>query len=135
MEKANTMPVIYSGEQAQTVSHINAYLVEADDVFIETRKKSISQVPAMVFGNMANDGGNLFLDEDEYNSFVAKNPNAEKFIKPFLGAYEFINKKKRFCLWLVDASPNEIKQMLDVLERIKKYEQCVLQVLGLELEN
>ena len=119
MEKANTMPVIYSGEQAQTVSHINAYLVEADDVFIETRKKSISQVPAMVFGNMANDGGNLFLDEDEYNSFIEKNPNVEKYIKPFLGAYEFINKKKRFCLWLVDASPNEIKQMPDVLTRIK----------------
>ena len=119
MEKANTMPVIYSGEQAQTVSHINAYLVEADDVFIETRKKSISQVPAMVFGNMANDGGNLFLDEDEYNSFIEKNPNVEKYIKPFLGAYEFINKKKRFCLWLVDASPNEIKQMPDVLSRIK----------------
>ena len=119
MEKANTMPVIYSGEQAQTVSHINAYLVEADDVFIETRKKSVSQVPAMVFGNMANDGGNLFLDEDEYNSFIEKNPNVEKYIKPFLGAYEFINKKKRFCLWLVDASPNEIKQMPDVLTRIK----------------
>ena len=119
MEKANTMPVIYSGEQAQTVSHINAYLVEADDVFIETRKKSISQVPTMVFGNMANDGGNLFLDEDEYNSFIEKNPNVEKYIKPFLGAYEFINKKKRFCLWLVDASPNEIKQMPDVLTRIK----------------
>ena len=119
MEKTNTMPVIYSGEQAQTVSHINAYLVEADDVFIETRKKSISQVPAMVFGNMANDGGNLFLDEDEYNSFIEKNPNVEKYIKPFLGAYEFINKKKRFCLWLVEASPNEIKQMPDVLTRIK----------------
>ena len=119
MEKANTMPVIYSGEQAQTVSNINAYLVEADDVFIETRKKSISQVPAMVFGNMANDGGNLFLDEDEYNSFIEKNPNVEKYIKPFLGAYEFINKKKRFCLWLLDASPNEIKQMPDVLTRIK----------------
>jgi hypothetical protein len=71
----------------------------------------------MSFGNMPLDGGHLLLSEEEKNEFLLKEPKAEKFILPLISAYEFLNGGKRYCLWLVDAEPNELKQMPEVLKR------------------
>ena len=97
--------------------NINPYLVDAKDILIGKRTNPICNVPKMSFGNMPLDGGHLLLSDEEKNEFVLKNPQAQKFIKPLISAYEFLNGQKRWCLWLVDADPNEIKQMPEVHKR------------------
>ncbi len=99
--------------------NINPYLVDAKDLLINKRSNPICDVPKMSFGNMPLDGGHLLLSDQEKIEFVLKEPKAEKFIKPLISAYEFLNGEKRWCIWLVDAEPNELKQMPEVLLRIE----------------
>ena len=99
--------------------NINPYLVDAKDILIDKNSNPICNVPKMSFGNMPLDGGNLLFTDEEKNAFIIKEPEAEKFIKPLISAYEFLNGKKRWCLWLVDAEPNELKQMPEVLKRVE----------------
>ena len=99
--------------------NINPYLVDAKDIFIEKRTKPISKVPKMSFGNMPLDGGHLLLSDEEKDEFLKKEPKAKKYILPLISAYEFLNGKSRWCLWLVDANPSELKQMPEVLKRIE----------------
>jgi hypothetical protein len=101
------------------VKNINPYLIDFEDYVISSRSKSICDVPEIVFGNMPNDGGNLLLNEEERLKLLAKEPNAENFIRKFLGAEEYINGKLRSCLWLKDALPSELRSMPLVLERIE----------------
>lgn len=110
---------IYDGKTKIPAQNINAYLLDAPDIFLQKRTKPLCNVPPMVFGNMANDGGNLILSESEREELLKKYPSAEKFIKPFIGAEEFINGKIRYCLWLVNATPSEIKKIPSVYERVK----------------
>jgi type II restriction/modification system DNA methylase subunit YeeA len=101
------------------VKRINNYLIDAEDIFLENRKTPICEVPKMVFGNMPNDGGNFLFTEEEKDKFLAKEPQAEPYIKPLVSADEFINGKKRYCLWLADAAPDELKKMPYILKRIE----------------
>jgi hypothetical protein len=104
--------------------NINPYLVDAKDILINKSSNPICNVPKMSFGNMPLDGGHLLLSDDEKNEFILKEPKAEKFIKPLISAYEFLNGGKRWCLWLVDAEPSELKQLPEVLKRadlVKKF--------------
>jgi hypothetical protein len=105
------------------VKNINPYLVDAKDILITKRTNPLCNVPKMSFGNMPLDGGNLILSDDEKNDFIIKEPKAEKYILPLISAYEFLNGKKRWCLWLVDAEPNELKQMPAVLKRAELVKQ------------
>ena len=106
--------------------NINAYVLDAPDVFIASRTKSICGVPKMVYGSKPADGGFLFLDEDEKNELLDREPEAAKFVRQILGADEFINNKKRYCLWLVDASPAELRKMPEVKSRIEKVREMRL---------
>lgn len=104
--------------------NINPYLVDAKDLLISKSSKPICNVPKMSFGNMPLDGGHLLLSDEEKNEFILKEPNAEKFIKPLISAYEFLNGGKRWCLWLADAEPNELRQFPEILKRtnlVKKF--------------
>ena len=104
--------------------NINPYLVDAKDLLINKSSNPICNVPKMSFGNMPLDGGHLLLSEQEKYEFHLEEPKADKFIKPLISAYEFLNGGKRYCLWLVDAEPNELKQMPKVLKRaelVKKF--------------
>ena len=105
------------------VKNINPYLVDAKDILITKRTYPLCNVPKMSFGNMPLDGGNLILSDDEKNDFIIKEPKAEKYILPLISAYEFLNGKKRWCLWLLDAEPNELKQMPAVLKRAELVKQ------------
>ncbi len=98
--------------------NINPYLVDADDVLLLTRSKPICDVPLLKFGNQPIDGGNLILTPDERNSIISRYPIAESWIRLFLGADEYINGGERYCLWLEDAAPSEIKQCPPVMPRI-----------------
>ena len=105
------------------VKNINPYLVEGQDFAIVTRKKTLNQVPEMYKGSQPTDGGNLLMDDEEKNNFVAQEPQAEKFIRRFVSAREFLNNEKRWCFWLVDADPAELKQCPKLIDRINAVKQ------------
>ena len=111
--------VIYVSGRGQVVGNINAYLVEAPDVFIDSRSKPLCDVPLMTTGNRPADGGHLIIEADEYDEFVSREPDALPYIKRLIGSAEFINNKKRWCLWLVGVSPAELRRMPLVMERVE----------------
>ena len=100
--------------------NINAYLLDCDDILVESRNKPLCNVPNMIWGNKPADGGNLIIEAEDYDAFIAQEPQAAKWIHPLLGAVEYLHNKKRYCLWLEGASPAELKSMPLVYERIKK---------------
>jgi hypothetical protein len=99
--------------------HINPYLIDAKDLFINKRSNPLCDVPKMSFGNMPLDGGHLLLSDEEKNEFIIKEPKVEKFIKPLISAKEFLNGKKRWCIWLLDAEPSALKQLPEILKRVE----------------
>lgn len=101
------------------VNNISPYLIEGSDLIVLKSKSPICNVPEITFGNMPNDGGNLLLNDDERKEILKINPEAKKFIKPFISAKEFINNNNRWCLWLVDVDPTEINSFSKVLERVE----------------
>ena len=112
---------IYLNEsQLVGANNINGYLIDAPDIFVESRKKPLSAVPEMLFGSMPNDGGNFILSEEEAAMMKSKYPESKRFIKEFLGAEEFINHKNRYCLWLVNASPAEFRKIPPIMQRIER---------------
>ena len=110
---------IYIGDRVQETNNINAYLVDAPNVFVSSRSKPICNVPAMFLGNKPSDGGNLILTEEERNNILQREPDLKQFIRPYLGAVEFINKKIRYCFWLKNASPSEIRKSPELMRRIE----------------
>ena len=119
----NKTKYIYDQNKVIKCSHINGYLLAGKDIFIHNRSKPLCKVAIMDCGSKPTDGGNLLLNEKEKEKLITKEPLAKKYIKRYLGAREFIENKKRYCLWLVNASPSEIKQMPLVLKRIKAVKQ------------
>lgn len=109
------------GEAHEIIAkNINPYLVDAKDILVERRHNTISNTPEMCFGNMPADGGELLFTTEEKNVFIAKEPNAEIYFRKFIGSEEFINNKERWCLWLQDINPTELKSMKLVLDRVHK---------------
>jgi hypothetical protein len=113
----------YDSESGQVhvtpAKNISPYLIEASDVVILSRSMPVSRVPEIVFGNMPNDGGHLLLTDAERKELLYKQPEAKKFIRQFLGAQEFINGEQRWCLWLKDASPAELRALPEVVKRVE----------------
>ncbi|MGH8613623.1 MAG: class I SAM-dependent DNA methyltransferase [Gammaproteobacteria bacterium] len=99
--------------------NINAYLVDAPDVFLMNRPGPICSVPPMRFGSMPRDGGHLILTPEEHDALIAEEPQSTKWIRPYTGAEEFLNRGRRFCLWLLDANPAELRAMPRVMERLE----------------
>ncbi|MCR5020104.1 DNA methyltransferase [Ruminococcus sp.] len=114
---------LYKSGIKKKVDNINYYLCDAPNVIVESRNKPLCDVPKMVYGNKPADGGHLIIEADEYDDFIKREPQAQRFIHRLLGANEFINNKWRYCLWLVDVSPAEIKKCPLVLERVRKCKQ------------
>ena len=105
---------------AQTIpaANINGYLMDAPDVFIENRKKPLCNVPEMIKGSSPVDGGNLIVEAKDYEDFIHRDPNSKQFIKRMAGAEDFINNKLRYCLWLENASPADLRRCPLIMERI-----------------
>lgn len=109
---------IFDNELAREVNHINAYLVDADDVFIEKRTKPLCEVNPMHRGSQPTDNGNFIFTESEYTDFIENHPEASKLFRKFMMGKDFIDRKPRYCLWLSEVNPTEIKKYPLILNRI-----------------
>jgi hypothetical protein len=101
------------------VANISPYLFEGPDVTLRNRGEPICAVPPMAWGSQPRDGGNLILTADERKDLIAREPEAENWIKGYTGAHEFINGEERYCLWLVDCPPATLRSMPAVMERVE----------------
>ena len=119
----NVPKVIYDNDKVNKVENINAYLIDAPDVFVESRNNSLCDVPSMVYGNKPVDGGFLFLTPEERIEAIEKEPEVGRFIKRIYGSVEYINKKERYCLWLVNASPADIRCSTFIRRRVDQVRQ------------
>ena len=118
--------LIYENNHVREVGYINAYGIEGPDVFISSRNKPLCDVPEMLKGSQPTDGGNLILSPEEKENLIKDCPQIEKYIRQFVGADEFINNKKRYCLWLEGANPTDIKQSQEVVQRIESVKKSRL---------
>ena len=100
------------------VANVSPYLTDGSDRAVTNRSRPLCDVPAMSFGNQPIDGGNLILDADERRELISVAPEAEAWIRPFLGSREFLNGVDRWCLWLADANPVTLRRCQPVMERI-----------------
>ena len=101
---------------------INAYLVDAPWVLLENRSSNPFSMPAMMYGSKPTDGGYFIFSDQEKNDFLTSEPDAAVFIKPFMGAHEYLHGEKRWVLWLVDADPKKLKNLPRIMERVKAVE-------------
>jgi len=104
--------------------HINGYLMDAEDIFIESRTEPLGNAPSMVYGNKPVEGGNLIMTYNEYIELIEKEPMADQYIRKLIGAREFLHNEKRFCLWIPNGIPaDELERMPLVMKRIKAVEE------------
>lgn len=113
-ENINAEPVLTSAK------NINPYLVDATNVFIFARTKPLCDVPEIIKGSETTDDGHFILTFEEVSNLTQKEENAKKFIRPFIGGGDFINNRVRYCLWLKDTKPDELRDIPEILERIER---------------
>jgi hypothetical protein len=118
-----------------TAKNINAYLVDAKDILVEKRTKPICNVPNIIKGNYYAKSEGLIIEEEELDFLITNEPNAKKWIKRLIGADEFINNKKRFCLWLIDCPPDELRKMPLVMERVNRVREDRLKSTDKGMQN
>lgn len=114
---------IYNNSKVTQVKNINPYLVGMDNIFIQKRSEPLNAEIQINKGNQPTDHGNLLLSEKEEKAIVAKDKRTLKFIHPFIGSREFLNNKKRFCFWLVNATPKELRNIPEIRTRIEKVKE------------
>lgn len=100
-------------------SHINGYLFDGDDVFIESRKHPVCNVPEIGIGNKPIDGGYYLFTENEKEEFIKKEPRSQSLFHPWYGSQEMINRSPRYCLWLGNCSPTELRKMPECMKRVE----------------
>ncbi len=121
--KTNKKKMLYSSDRMQIVENINYYLIDAPTVFIEKRTKPICGVTEIIRGSSPNDDGNLLMSIEEYEEYLKTEPQGEKFVRPFMMGKDFIQRKPRYCFWLVNANPSEIKKCPQIMKRIEKVKE------------
>ena len=102
-----------------SVANISPYLTSGNDIAVLPRRKPLCSVPDCIYGNKPTDGGNLILEDDCLQAFIAANPLAKKYIRSLVSADEYLNGMYRWCLWLVDANPADIRRSPGLLARIE----------------
>ena len=111
--------VIFDGDKDTKATNINAYLVDGENIFVESRNEPLCDVPKIGIGNKPIDDGNYLFTPDEMERFFRAEPAAAKFFRPWYGADEFIKGKRRYCLWLGDTPLDEIKKLPHCWERVE----------------
>ena len=116
---SETRTIFLPDGTAIAAAHINAYLMDAPDVIIESRTKPLCDVPEMFNGGKPAEGGNLILTEEERDELLKAEPQAAKLLRPYMMGKDFIARKARWCLWLVDVSPTDIRSCRRVMQRVE----------------
>ena len=112
--------IIFDGDKKIIAANINAYLLDAPNIFVESRPNHLQDfVPAIGIGNQPIDDGNYLFTFDEMTEFISREPRSEKYFRKWYGAREFINNAPRYCLLLKHCPPNELKKMPLVYQRVK----------------
>jgi hypothetical protein len=115
--------LLYTSDRAQVVNNINGYLLDAENIFIDKRQSPISEVPPIRLGGQAIDDGNFILTEEEKDELLRNEPSAEQFIRPYMMGKDFIDRKPRYCIWLVNANPAEVRKCHSIMERVQNVEK------------
>ena len=111
--------VIYDNDKIIKAKNINAYLLDAPDVFISSRPTPLCKVPSIGIGNLPIDGGNYLFTKEQMDDFLKLEPLSAPYFKPWYGSEEFIHQKPRYCLWLGYCSPAELRRMPHCMKRIE----------------
>jgi hypothetical protein len=119
---SNKAKYIFTDNLKKLAKNINPYLLDSSNIMVTGRSKPISKFPEISFGNMANDGGFLILNDEEKDKIITQNRDSKKFIKDFIGSSEFVRGNKRYCLWL-DEDLDEAKELQEITNRINKVEE------------
>lgn len=117
--KNNRPKFIFTAGNVQVIDNINGYLLDAPNIFVESRNKPLCDVPEIGIGNMPLDGGNYLFTEEEKEEFIQNEPLSEKWFRPWMGSYEFINRCFRYCLYLKECPPDELRKMPECLKRVE----------------
>lgn len=102
--------------QAQQIS---PYLVDTSPIIVDERTRPLCDVPPMINGSKPTEAGHLILTEAEKDAFLSQWPEAQPFIRPLLGADEFINGWQRYCIWLQGVAPNQYRQIRGIMDRVE----------------
>jgi hypothetical protein len=105
---------------SRSVKGISPYLASGDEIYVTSRTTSLCLCPPIAFGNMPNDDGNLLLANDEKIRYLQEDPSAEALIRPLMSAKEFLHGDKRWCLWLKEAGPTELRKHSWIMERVER---------------
>ena len=116
---SSTPKKLFDGDRYQVANNINGYLLDGENVFVESRSKPICNVPEIGIGNKPIDGGFYLFEKEEMEDFIKKEPSSKKYFRPWYGSREFINQKPRYCLWLGECTPAELKAMPHCMGRVK----------------
>lgn len=111
--------IIYDGDLHKQVGNINGYLIDAENVFVESRNKPLCDVPEIGIGNKPIDGGFYLFKKEEMNEFIEKEPASASCFHPWYGSDEFINRRPRYCLWLGNCTPAELRSMPECMKRVQ----------------
>lgn len=118
--ETKTPKLLFYGENKEICNNINAYLVKGDNYFIQSRGKPLNPaMPVMTKGSQPTDGGHLVLSASERIKLLERTPELSEIIKPYIGSNELINKKERYCFWLVDVAPSLIKKVPELRARLE----------------
>lgn len=116
---------LYESDRRRTVEHINGYLVDAPNVFIQSRGKPLTAgLPIMSKGSQPTDGGNLIFSVEERDDLIKKYPQTEELLRRYISADDYINNKIRYCLWLVNISPSKYRNIHPIMERLERVVKC-----------
>ena len=124
---SNNKKKLFDNGNCKEVDNISAYLKAAPSIFIEKQLVPLCNVPQIYLGCTFNDNGYLTFTEEEIAEFIDKNPEVKKYIRPYIMGKDFIERKPRYCLWLMNADPSELKHMPGVLERLSAVKQFRLE--------
>ncbi len=119
-QKSGKCTIFDEAGKPHSVARINGYLADAPDIFIDKRSRPLCDVPEMGIGNKPIDDGNYLFTPEEKAAFLEKEPGAAPFFRRWMGARELLHGEKRYCLWLGDAEPTELKKLPRCVERIER---------------
>jgi hypothetical protein len=131
--KSSSKKFLYYENSKEEVNEINCYLVKGRQTIVSGRNKPLSNFPPMTYGSMANDGGNLILDINSKKKLLQEFPEAERFLKKFIGGIDFLKGVQRWCLWILDKDLDTaikipfIKERLDLVKKARTSNKSFLQ--------